>query len=143
MPADHRSRLDQHQVSAPVPNELVDEYPEEAIPGTQPGTATGSGQHGQLVPREEILDNQITTISESGAREAQQQTRYFKHISESASGSSVRTFAARQLAVLSGIASADAAVVLRLVATHAARIIAKLPLCFARSYRLVIEPPRP
>ena len=35
----------------------MDEYPEEAIPGTQPGTATGSGQHGQLVPREEILDN--------------------------------------------------------------------------------------
>jgi len=58
----------------------MDDFPEEAIPGTQPGTATGSGQHGQLVPQQEILDNQVTTISESGAHEAQQQTCYFKHI---------------------------------------------------------------
>jgi hypothetical protein len=67
-------------MSAPVPNELLDEYPEEAIPGTQPGTATGSGQHGQWVPEQEVLDNQVTTISQSRAHEVHHKTRYFKHI---------------------------------------------------------------
>jgi hypothetical protein len=66
MPADNRRRLHEHEGAPPGPPAPTQSQPEEPIDGAEPRAAIGPCQQLQLMPKGEILKNEILLCAERG-----------------------------------------------------------------------------
>jgi hypothetical protein len=66
MPADSRRRLHEHEGAPPGRPAPTQSHPEEPIDGAEPRAAIGSGQPFQLMPKCEILKDEILVCAERG-----------------------------------------------------------------------------
>ncbi len=78
MPAEHRLRLHQHEVPAPVGAQAPHHNPEEPVVPNYTGPPTGAQRHRDLLPQEQVLQQQRAVITARPAEDAGEE----RHASE-------------------------------------------------------------
>jgi hypothetical protein len=73
MPAQHRLRLHQHEMPAPVGHEASRHDPAEPVVPAHTGTPAGVQRDGELLPREQVLHQERMPASECGEHDADEE----------------------------------------------------------------------
>jgi hypothetical protein len=84
MPADNRRRLHEHEDAPPGRPPSTQSQPEEAIDGAEPRAAIGSYQQFQLMPKCEILKDEILVSQERGPERGNEGEAEPKHAGQCA-----------------------------------------------------------
>jgi hypothetical protein len=71
MPANDRLRIDEHERLLPSIPETTDEYPEDFVNRSHPGSGVLALQHRQLLPESEIFQEQASLRSKAAGEQAQ------------------------------------------------------------------------
>jgi hypothetical protein len=79
VPAEHRLRPHQHQVPAPVGTQALHHDPEQPVVPAHAGPPTGVQRHRDLLPQEQVLQQQRAAITERPAEDAGEERHASEH----------------------------------------------------------------
>src|SRR3712207_5694190 len=79
MPAQHRLRLHEHEVPAPVSAEATRNDPEQPIAPPEPWSEARAQSDGELLPQEQILEQEDATVARRGTEDTNKEREPIKH----------------------------------------------------------------